>query len=348
MRVCAFLVASLLVACQPRPDTGEPGAQRGRGASRMILPITWTTELDRCFTDRDSIFYPSRVRRAGQHVWVNDVMAGRVVQLTADGQVVRYIGQRGSGPGEFQATRALEFAADGRIVVWDPLNSRLSYIDTAGAIEQVTVELATHAEQFVPLADGGAILLAHRPDSPLVRVDAAGRRLGRQAMPWPRFATLAPLAAQQVTVAQASRGRAAVGLLFGEVFFLIEDGAVVPRAFEYVEAIPAPEIRGTVDANGDSVYAMPPMVITTGLDLALTDRWVVVLFGGRSDPRHRLLDFYDRETGRYVQSVVLPHPLQHFTLWDGAVIGIRPADYACLRVYRPEAPYDALFREGDR
>lgn len=65
-------------------------------------------------------------------LFVVDTDAMRVVELTLDGRVLRKIGKRGTGPGEFNYPTFIAVAPDGSFWVSDSLNFRVEHFDAEG------------------------------------------------------------------------------------------------------------------------------------------------------------------------------------------------------------------------
>lgn len=65
-------------------------------------------------------------------IYVADVRAHDVKVFTDDGRLVRTLGGRGSGPGEFNAPTYLDYSNE-RLYVTDTLNSRIQIFDADGA-----------------------------------------------------------------------------------------------------------------------------------------------------------------------------------------------------------------------
>jgi hypothetical protein len=275
-------------------------------------------------------------------IWLNDVSNGFVVRLDAVGEMDHTVGRRGGGPGEFQAARDVEFGTAGRLLVLDPGNARISYIDPDGTLRrQVSIpgEIG-HAEQFSPLADGGFLLVTMRPDSPLVKLDSSGRLVWRRALPWGGYARLQSLAAQGHTAVSRDLRYAAYGMTFGEMFFVFVDGEPMPAGVSYVEVIKAPNLMPRV-VNGDTTYMMPLMPMA-GADLAIHDDKLFVLFGGRTSERQRLVDVYRLPDGEYTHSLLLPRRVSRFTVHEGSLYVMFSDPHICLQRLRPIAPFDSL------
>ncbi len=62
-------------------------------------------------------------------IFVADVGAHQVVVLSFDGELIERVGQRGTGPGEFNFPTNLAFGNDGSLIVSDSLNFRVQVFD---------------------------------------------------------------------------------------------------------------------------------------------------------------------------------------------------------------------------
>lgn len=67
-----------------------------------------------------------------RHLLVVDTARHQLLVYDRAGHLLRRIGQRGEGPGEFNYPTALWRAADGRLLVTDSLNFRIQTLDAAG------------------------------------------------------------------------------------------------------------------------------------------------------------------------------------------------------------------------
>ncbi len=333
---------SAAIACSGASDERSARVPNDQ-LDRRVLSVEWDTVSTRCLTaPRDSIGMAIALRVDSTGIWLNDVSNGFVVRVNSMGELAHVVGRRGGGPGEFQAARDIEFGTAGRLVVLDPGNARLSYIDADGTMRrQVPIpgEIG-HAEQFTPLPDGGFLLVTMRPDSPLVKLDSAGRLVSRRAIPWPGYARLQSLAGQGHTAVSRDLRYAAYGMTFGEMFFVLVDGDPVRVPASYVEVIEAPELRPQV-VNGDTTYMMPLMPVA-GADLAIEGNKLLVLFGGRTAERQRLVDVYLLPSGEYRYSFLLPRRVSRFAVYEGAMYTMFADPHICLQTLRPVAPFDSV------
>jgi len=86
--------------------------------------------------DKDETIWPSiqtsvAVDAAG-HMFVTDPESQRVIEFDEKGIFVRFIGQKGQGPGEFQALQSFQLLADGTAVAFEQLQvtSTVNIFDT--------------------------------------------------------------------------------------------------------------------------------------------------------------------------------------------------------------------------
>lgn len=109
------------------------------------------------------------------------VFEGTAPQLRhydADGTLIRVIGGKGSGPGEYQRANGIALLPDGRIALWDAGSSRINIYSAAG--ESLTLwtppisGFNTSNPSLFTLDDGRLAAIAYVRDSSLTR-EALGR-----------------------------------------------------------------------------------------------------------------------------------------------------------------------------
>lgn len=75
------------------------------------------------------------VDRQGR-LWVFDQGSLAIMVFRPDGSLERRVGQKGSGPGEFQQNNGMAVLPDGRLAVWDSRNARISFFTPEGEFEK--------------------------------------------------------------------------------------------------------------------------------------------------------------------------------------------------------------------
>ena len=101
---------------------------------------------------------------------VLDVLDNRVVVIGLDGQLVRSVGRKGEGPGEFQLIKALAVWRDGRIAVPDQDHAAIQVFSPEGELER----FVRMDEEEKPLSSS----LGHEE----IRADQSGERLVAQGV----------------------------------------------------------------------------------------------------------------------------------------------------------------------
>lgn len=64
--------------------------------------------------------------------WVSDSDSRSIFVFAADGSLIRRVGRRGAGPGEFEQNSGMVIRPDGGLAAWDSRNARLAFFDSAG------------------------------------------------------------------------------------------------------------------------------------------------------------------------------------------------------------------------
>ena len=160
-----FLGACLLAVLLPACGDGRAAPSDGSAPPIAAARFSDAFELVRAVTleqpDSALIVRVSGIDvDAGGRILIGDVSEGNVKLFSADGRLLRVIGRKGSGPGEFEQPRYPRFGPDGLIYVADAQNPRIQVFDTAGSLTASTPVLTMGLIQgFRPL-DGRRLLVA--------------------------------------------------------------------------------------------------------------------------------------------------------------------------------------------
>jgi sugar lactone lactonase YvrE len=77
----------------------------------------------------------------------------RILKFSKDGKLIKSIGKKGSGPGEFDQPHALAFDSKGRLVVGDRGNNRIQILDQDGKFISETAEFGRPSGIFIDKND---------------------------------------------------------------------------------------------------------------------------------------------------------------------------------------------------
>lgn len=170
--------ATLLAVCS--------GATTAQAQARWTLTEAW--RIGGADTGATAFVYVKGIAAdASGRVFVYDRSTQEIRLFGSDGKLVRVIGRKGSGPGEFRDAEGIAIAADGRLWVRDAANARFSVFRADGAFERNwTMKFCTSQGAWTPRMDErerfidedcvvaggravGYVLLAYRTDR--LRVD---------------------------------------------------------------------------------------------------------------------------------------------------------------------------------
>lgn len=114
------------------------------------------------------------VDRAGR-IWVYDGPSTSIFLFGGSGNLLRRIGRRGGGPGEFNQNSGMVALADTGLAVWDPSNARVSFFDSAGTFRTSWPTPGGFSTSNGLITDRSGALFARRP----VTSPREGEILGR-------------------------------------------------------------------------------------------------------------------------------------------------------------------------
>jgi hypothetical protein len=77
----------------------------------------------------------------------------RILKFSKDGKLIKVIGKKGSGPGEFNGPHALAFDSKGRLIVGDRSNNRIQILDQDGKFIAETAEFGRPSGVWVDKND---------------------------------------------------------------------------------------------------------------------------------------------------------------------------------------------------
>ncbi|HEX6908742.1 MAG TPA: 6-bladed beta-propeller, partial [Longimicrobium sp.] len=176
---CAPTLAVLVSACgdgraAPAADAAPRiGTAKFADAFELVRSVTLEQPDSALVVRVSGIDVDARGR-----ILIGDVSEGNVKLFSPEGRLLRVIGRKGIGPGEFEQPRYPRFGPDGLIYVADAQNPRIQVFDTAGRVTASTPVLTVGLIQgFRPL-DGRRLLVAAENSESrevLLELDMEGR-----------------------------------------------------------------------------------------------------------------------------------------------------------------------------
>jgi hypothetical protein len=279
---------------------------------------------------------PPVVNRQG--LFLSDMTAKRILHFDHAGRMRWQYGSPGGGPNELREPRDLEVGPSGELWVLDPANGRLTKLGPDGApVGRIGLAQAGAVPyQFVPLEDGGAILVVRNPERPFIRVDSLGGVVTAAAFPWDDFSRMNPLATQLEVSADPGSRTWYAAFRLGDGFYRFEGDAWSGHGGRFVESIafPVPVVTRSGNRTTTRFPSRPP---SAAKSVTLSPERLYVLFGGATDQQGRLVDSYSRESGKYLSSYLLPDEAVSISWHNGGLYVLRENPYPEIVFLSPSA-----------
>jgi len=325
----------LLTVAACRSDEG-PGQNTSTAGERRVAVSAWDTLWTAGGGAQDSLLLQPFLIAAGDSaVYVFDSGASRLLAFRSDQGGLRWAaGRTGGGPLEFRRVRDLKLAADGSPVLLDIGNRRLTRVSPAGSLGgEISLPPIGYADQMALLADGRTVLLTDHPDSAFAVVDGSGRLAERFAHPWSGFAALHPLV-RQGSLASGPDGTWAFGFSLGSGWQAFRGSRGIGALNPYVERAEFPEVVEKAEGNAVTTQ-LASYTPCSACSVTMDGTDFYVHFGGLTKERRRLVDRYDRESGRYLDSYLLPVEATAVSVADGTLYVLVDEPHPTLFALRP-------------
>lgn len=298
-----------LAACggAEEPRFREPANER------RPTSVAWDTLWVRGGETDSLLLMPLDIVADDEHVYVLDGGGKRVIALRlADGSLSWIVGRAGGGPQEFAAPVALGLDRAGNVLVADHQNARISVIDRSGRMtDHIPFRDFAYAQGLCALADGDILLSTMESERPIVRISRDGVVKQRLDLPWPELRDVPPIARQAYLASTDDFRACGLALAVGRGLAVYRDGDFAV-ASDYIEAISPPQVevdeRQTQGGRSVTTHMARPNVAAT--DVASAVGTLAVSFKGKSPSAGKIIDHYDLQTGRYIESYEFTRPIQ--------------------------------------
>lgn len=299
-------------AAPATPEIPKPRLERPRAPFDGSIALLW----QRPSADADTVLLlPSDIFFSSAGLLVFDV-GDRTVRILepSSGRFLGNVGREGRGPGEFGRVMwflgpyrypALFDASARRLTPFTtsaPLVASISFPERPWFLSACELDPTTTLHT-ASVESGRDIFLAR-----------AGAVLDSLATPWTELSALNPIVRQSIA-RQMDDDSCVLFTLYQSRFatYSSSEGFRTGRFIEPPTSVAA-VIRVHEDGRG-STRSLPRGTVAGPSAASGWQDHVVVLFGGRSEHRHRVLDFYRRDDLQYAGSLLLP--------WRARTIAIR-------------------------
>ncbi|HEX7091025.1 MAG TPA: hypothetical protein VF192_12865 [Longimicrobiales bacterium] len=317
---------AVLLACRPDDPVGDP-SRRHAGELDELYAVVGGLQ--------DSVLLHPRFPRVGDRGLVlYDQGRNAIEAFDRAGQLLWVFGKRGRGPGEFLRVTDLRLHQSGSIWILDLDNARLTILSPAGSyLRSLPIPRdAGLADRFYFLDARRIVLLAHR--DPIAAVmDTSGQLLGFRQHPWPEARNHHPMALAFKPLLDPDDDRLVLMQYYGAGLLATDRGLQTPaRLIPYVEPIPIPDVH--VARSASRTVATIQTRTLAAVDGVRDGDDVYILFGGLTDGSRRFVDHYDLETGRYLDTWLLPSPARYIAVAGDTLFSVHMDPLPRLQAWR--------------
>ena len=256
---------------------------------------------------------------------VLDHYGSRVARFDWDGNLRDYVGQRGGGPGEFMGPRQLDVDGQGTLWVLDGGNARISGFDRDGQlVEELSLDgLPMTPSTFAVSHDGTAFhfMLNREKLTPHVLDRATGAVAAGPAVDLGVGVHAVGLALQGLATRTDTKEGWVHALGAGDGILPLNGTEWDGDRWPYPEEVDFPE-QARVRSRSGSVSTLTTRLSDPTFSAISVDAWagtLHVVFMGTTAEAGRLLERWDLETGRYLDSVLLPKA-GYIAVWEDRLV----------------------------
>ncbi|MEX2465295.1 MAG: hypothetical protein WD995_00200 [Gemmatimonadota bacterium] len=321
LAMCTTLLAATLgAACG-----GDGSGSLVDRPERRMVDVRWDTLLHmRSEVDDSVLFHAGKPTADASGFWVADIYGSRIARFDWEGRLIRYVGAYGSGPGEIRDFRLMDVDDQETLWVLDLPNRRISGFDTDGRlVDEIALgDLAWTPDAFAVTGDGQRFLFMETLEQlAAVVIDREGTMTRGTEIPVPDAGGAWGMALQGHATRERGGDMWVYAFASGDGFFRLSDTEVVGPRVRYPEAIPFPNIIRTQSQEGNVTSTTTRLTNRKAAagSLWAQDGQLYIAFRGETEHEGRLLERYDLETGRYLDTVLLPRR-GRIAMWEDRII----------------------------
>ena len=336
-------LAMVLVVCAGCSEVSVSSAEWTDDLTAADLPertfrdVSWERLFRLGGTLQDTLFWnPYHAVATDEGVVVLDAVARRVVAIGADGGVAWRFGARGGGPTEFEVPSDIATDPVGNIHVLDRGLLRVTVLDPGGRLVRIVSldEGPGLPDRFAVVGTDEIVLIAPTAAEPIWRYGPDGRLLSTDPFPWDPFLRIPAIPRVFVTGAGRADGGWAAAFGYGTGLFLMRQAATTSGRLPVPELVVFPRMT-TRQLSDGRILRRVSDPDHASLSITGSPERIYVLFAGATELARRLVDSYDRATGAYIETFVLPHAARNIAWGDGTLYLVRSDPYPAVEAWRP-------------
>lgn len=322
----------------------DPNSASASGSAAMPTSVGWARRwstplvLERTIPGpaHDELLMPSSlVATAEGRVVLFDFGSMELRAFSREGAQLWRAGRKGAGPGEFRNAMDVKMRSDGGIAVLDMGNRRITTVSASGRVLR-TAPVRMSAHRIVPLPDTTLFALAGDDSSTLwIGVNVRGDSMRRTAAP---AALVANQGIEREIFSAPLIDGAVVAFRWSSKIALLGADGSVRQIIDGIEPVAFPGVKSYPLKSGKfsgEVHRVNPAATPAALSITATHDELLVLFAGATPNRGRIVDVYDRSSGLYLRSHLLPFPvLELVVLPDNALATLRSDPVPSIDIWR--------------
>lgn len=287
-----------------------------RFPSRSVVMTQWDTLWQTTPTFADSVSPSPRILTFNRgRLFVFDDAIMRLSALNAsDGTLLWSAGRAGQGPEEFLGAAGLLPDSDGGVAIVDVRNHRLTRVSGEGGFVG-SVPLGSIGQQpnQICVLKGSRFLVADVFEPMMLTMNASGELTEKMSPIWLDLVG-SSIETRQVILRNDPAGTTCLAALTSGRGFAILSAKGDPIVAQYVERFDA---YGAGDRAGEAEQKW-----WATFDAELVADTAFILFLGRTASLYRIVDRYATDSGRYLDTFLLPFETVDIAAGDGVIFAI--------------------------
>lgn len=264
---------------------------------------------------------PELLATSDSSIYVFDFGDSRLKAFDFSGRKLWEYGNASKGEHPFANPVDLRTDRAGNLVVYDSQARTLVAISGSGKLVR-TVRIKTNAYQVIPRSDGSYLVLGGNNKLFGQMLTAAGDTVGDIPLPQ-RLSGVHAIARPPVVGTLTPSDSLIIGFQHSDELMFLTPRGEPGVSVRGIEPIPTPGSLAWSVRSGVTYERLSPTATPGTSSISISQDRIFVLFGGRTAAAGHLIDTYERATGRYLETYVLPDRVDALAIAHGKLILLR-------------------------